>query len=137
MLWDEVMGNVVIPLLEDDVELVGPTGLDGLYLFAAPASRPIRIPSVEWIIVDDSETEVFNPILVQFDIYAREPQLSVIERRMRARLTRNTRRTINGINLSTLFMESVTIDYPAQPGVTHKVLRYQFEPVRRRAASGS
>jgi hypothetical protein len=125
MLWDEVMGNAIIPMLEDDAELVGPTGLDGLYIFAAPASRPIRIPSVEWIIIGEQETEVFNPIDVQF----------VIERRIRARLTRDTRRTIAGINMSTLFTDSYVIDFLSQPGVTHKVLRYRLEPVRRRTAS--
>jgi hypothetical protein len=135
MLWDEVMGNAIIPMLEDDAELVGPTGLDWLYIFAAPASRPIRIPSVEWIIIGEQETEVFNPIDVQFDIYARAPELYVIERRIRARLTRDTRRTIAGINMSTLFTDSYVIDFLSQPGVTHKVLRYRLEPVRRRTAS--
>lgn len=137
MLWDQVMGNAIIPLLEEDVELVGPTGLDGAHIYHAGASRPVRIPSVEWLIVDEQEEEVMNPIDVQFDIFAREPQCTVIERRMRARLTRFVHRSFGGLNMATLFLDSFTLEFPSIAGVTHKALRYRFRPVRRRAASES
>lgn len=131
------MESGIIPLLEIDVELNGPTGLNGSHIYAASSSRPVRIPSMEWILLDDVETEVFNPIRVQFDIYGEMEVVRVVERRVRARLTRNLRRVIGGINMSTIYQDSITLAYPAQPGIVHRALRFQFEPVRRRAVTES
>lgn len=137
MQWDEVMESVVIPLLELDTELVGPTGLNGAHIYAGSSSRPVRIPSVEWILLDDVETEVFNPIRAQFDIYGEMSVIRVVEQRIRTRLTWNTRRIIAGVNMSSLYEDSITLAYPAQPGIVHRALRFQFEPVRRRAVTES
>lgn len=137
MNWGEVMGNAIVPMLEDDAVLIGATGLAGKYIFAGQASRPVRIPSLEWVLIDDILTEVFNPMEVQFDYWAKNiEQAQVIEGRLRTLLHRDTRRVLAGINMSTLYLDSFTHEYP-QPGITHRSLRFRFEPVRVRPQAES
>lgn len=131
MNWDDVMENAVVPMMEGDSEFVDVLG--GLHLYAAQAARPARVPSVEWMIVGDRYTEIFNPIDVQFDYWAKGSDAAVIERRLRNRLHRDTRRVIAGINMSTVYTDSFTHEYP-KPGIVHRSLRFRFEPVRLRAA---
>lgn len=131
MTWDEVMESGILPLLEGDAQLL--TALGGEpHIYAAQATRPVRIPSVEWQLTDDVVTEVFNPLEVQFDYWANSmAQARAIEGRLRKLLHRDVRRTLGGINMSTLYVDSFTHEYP-QPGITHRSLRFRFEPVRRR-----
>jgi len=121
--------GAIVPLLVADSALV--SALGGAHVYTAQASRPVRIPSVEWVLVGDVETEVFNPISVQFDYWSRNPtQAAVIEGRLRALLHRDVRRTIGGVEMSTIYTDSYTQEYP-QPGVIHRSVRFQFEPLRR------
>jgi hypothetical protein len=95
----------------------------------------VRVPSVEWLIVSDTLTEVFNPITLQLDYWARHPtQAATIERRLRNRLHRATRRTLEGMDMSTTYEDSLTLESP-MPGVIHRALRFRIEPVRQRAAT--
>ena len=128
MTWDILMGEVIIPMLETDAVLVQELG--GQHIYAQEASRPVTIPSVVWDLLDDQLTEIFNPIDTQFDYFARNrDQAVVIERRLRALLHRDTRRTIGNVNFSSLYDGSFSHDYP-EPGVVHRSLRFRFEPVR-------
>lgn len=134
MTWPEVM-DVVVEMLETDSILIGATALSGKHIYAAQASRPVRIPSVEWLVIDDVLTEVFNPLEVQFDYWAKSTQQArVIESRLRSLLHRDVRRVLAGINMSTLYLDSFTHEY-SQPGITHRSLRFRFEPVRSRQAA--
>jgi hypothetical protein len=132
MIWDEVMSEAILPMLEADAALIAALG--GAHIYAAQSSRPVRIPSVEWVLTDDRYTEVFNPLEVQFDFWAASAASAVeIERRLRTLLHRETRRRIAGIDMATLFTDAFSPTYP-KPGVIHKSLRFRFEPVRHRYA---
>lgn len=135
MTWGEVMGEAVTPMLEGDAVLVATLG--GKHIYAGQASRPVRIPSVEWVLTDDALTEVFNPLEAQFDYWAKNmEQAQIIESRLRFWLHRDTRRVLAGINMSTLYVDSFTHEYP-QPGIMHRSLRFRFEPVRARPQAES
>lgn len=130
MNWPDVMREIVL-LLESDTELIDALG--GAYIFPAPSTRPVRIPSIEWRIVSDYEEEVFNPITVQFDYWAKATEYR-IETRLRVRLNRPGRfRTIGGIYMATLFEDSFDVEY--EPGFRHKMMRFQFIPLRRRVTA--
>lgn len=123
----------VVALLEADTTLIAALG--GPYIFEAQSTRPVRVPSVEWLITGDVEEEVFNPITVQFDYWASLTIAPVVERRLRARLTRQGRfRRLGDIYMATLYEDAFEIEYPAAPGIKHKALRYRMIPLRRRAA---
>lgn len=128
MTWDRVIGLAIMPLLEADSQLTDELG--GVHIYAQEASRPIVVPSVVWDLLSDELTELFNPIDTQWDYFARNRESAVvIERRLRALLHRDTRRVLAGINLSTVYQDSFTHDYP-DPGVVHRSLRFRFEAPR-------
>ena len=133
MTWDIVMGEVIIPMLEADAQLIAE--LEGNHIYTQEASRPVRVPSIVWDMLDDQLTELFNPIHVQMDLFARNRASAVIiERRLRLLLHRDTRRQIGELDLSTLYEDSFSHDYPI-PGIVHRSLRFTFEPARRIVAA--
>jgi hypothetical protein len=120
----------VLPILNGDAQLIAALG--GNHIYTAQSVRPVRVPSVEWIIVGDFVEEVFNPITLQLDYWAKGPgPAATIEERLRTLLHRETRRTFGGMDMSTLYEDSHTPDSP-HPGVIHRTLRFRFEPVRVR-----
>jgi hypothetical protein len=140
MMWDIVI-PAWIALLEQDADLTAALGVDAdgdIPIYAATAGRKIRVPSVEWVIVSDRETELFNPVMVQVDFWVRGvAAAAVIERRMRALTHRDVSRELaldeyEGLRLWTRYIDSRTHEYRADPGVVHKSIDIQFEPVRAR-----
>jgi hypothetical protein len=135
MMWDIVI-PAWVALLEQDADLVAALG--GPHIYPAQAARAVRIPSVEWVIVSDRESELFNPVMVQVDIWARGvAAAAVIERRIRALTHRDVSRELvldeyEGLRLWTRYIDSRTHEYRADPGVVHKSIDIQFEPVRAR-----
>lgn len=135
MNWDRVLLDFVLPTLRGDAALAAAIG-GAEHIYTAQSTRPVRVPSVEWLVLDDVLEEVMNPITLQLDFWAAHPGQAVkIERRLRALLHRDTRRTVAGINMATLYVDSMTTDAPT--GVIHRSLRFRFEPVRSRAASAA
>jgi hypothetical protein len=133
MLWDWVMEQAIIPLVEADVPLVDELG--GLHIYVQDASRPVTIPSVVWDLLGDELTEIFNPIDTQWDYFARNrDQAAFIERRLRHLMHWPVRRVIAGFDMAMLYQDSFSHDYP-EPGVVHRSLRFTFEPARRIVAS--
>lgn len=132
MNWPDVMTEITA-LLEGDADLMSVLG--GAYIFEGQSTRPVRVPSIEWLLVGDIEEEVFNPITVQFDYWANIKDAPTIEGRLRMRLNRpGTFRVIGGIYMATLYEDGYEIEYPRGPGIKHKALRFNFIPLRRRAA---
>ena len=127
MRWDAVQ-DAVVAALQADSALV--TELGGPYIYLASASRPVQIPSVEYMMVFDREVESLNPIMFQIDYFARgNAQARVIERRIRQVLHRDVRRSFAGSDCATLYEDSRDHDHP-EPGVVHRSLDFRFEPVR-------
>lgn len=135
MIWDRIILDFVLPSLRGDAELTAAIG-GAQHIYTAQSTRPVRVPSVEWLVLDDVLQEVMNPIRLQVDYWAPHPGVAAtIERRIRAVLHRDTRRTVAGINMATLYEDSWTPDAPT--GVIHRSLRFRLEPVRSRAASAA
>ena len=140
MMWDNVVQAAVALLLADPAltSALG-TDADGIVpIYPAGASRPVLIPSVEYFIVLDRYEESLNPILVQWDYWARGmQQATTIERRLRSVLHSETRRQFAGVDCATLYDDSRDHRHP-EPGVIHRSVDIRFEPVRERyVVSGS
>jgi hypothetical protein len=135
MMWDVVL-PAWVALLEADEPLIELLG--GAHIYPASAARKVRVPSVEYSIVDDRETELFNPMRVQVDYWARGLEAAAaIERRIRMVTHRDVARELEvdeyeGLRLWTRYMDSRTHPYPAEQGVVHRSMDFQIEPVRAR-----
>jgi hypothetical protein len=129
MRWPNLMLQGVLPILTGDAQLLAALG--GSHIYTAQSVRPVRVPSVEWIIVGDFSEEVFNPLTLQLDFWAVGPaQAAVIEGRLRALLHRETRRLIGGISTTVRLDEAMTLQHPS-PGVVARSLRFNMDPVRQ------
>jgi hypothetical protein len=134
MMWDVVIEAWLADVLADD-DLV--TALGGTHIYPAQAARLVRVPSVEWLVIVDREEELHNPITVQVDYWAKGTTLAAtIERRIRRLTHRDVARvwTFDGVQyrLWTRYIDSRTHDYPADPGVLHRSLDYEFRPLREK-----
>jgi len=133
-MWDVVVEAWLADLLADTALT---TALGGAHIYPAQAARPVRVPSVEWLPIDDREEEIHNPILFQVDYWAKGTTLAAtIERRLRRLTHRDVARVwmLDGetLRLWTRYIDSRTHDYPADPGVLHRSLDFQIKPLREK-----
>jgi hypothetical protein len=139
MTWDVVL-PAWVALLEADAALVAALG--GAHIYPAQAARAVRIPSVEYVMVDDREGEVFNPLIVQVDYWARGVGAAgLIEQRIRRVTHRDTARTVDlgddgMLTLWMRYIDSRSHDYTAERGVVHRSMDFRFETVRATAHMG-
>jgi hypothetical protein len=127
MIWDALM-EAVVAMLDADAELGAALG--GRHVYHAESSRPVRVPSVEWLLVDDTHTENHHTMAVQFDHWSRTAKTAAtIERRLLTLLHRETRRDLGSISTTVRYAGGRTLDHP-QPGVIHRALRFTMDPVR-------
>jgi hypothetical protein len=128
MQWDAVMTALSDTLLADE-DLVAALG--GPHVYDAQSSRPSRVPSVETSMNGDLESEVFNPIAVQFDFWARgRPTIAAIESRLRL-LCQDVAQELDGIPCSIRYVDATDIAYPADPGVLHRAVQIEIEVIRQ------
>jgi hypothetical protein len=134
MMWDAVVQAWLADLLADS-DLT--TALGGAHVYPAQAARPVRVPSVEWHPVMDIEDELHNRITVQVDYWAKGTVLAAtIERRIRRLTHRDVARVWvfggESFRLWTRYIDSRPHDYPADPGVLHRSLDFEFRPLREK-----
>ena len=133
MMWPEVI-QAWVALMNADAALIAALG--GQHIYPAQAARAVRVPSVEYSLVSDIEEESFNPIIVQVDYWAKGTAASAtIERRIRRLTHRDTARTLGSLRLWTRYLDSRSHQYPAELGVVHRSLDFEFTPVRGQYAA--
>jgi hypothetical protein len=135
MMWHEVI-PLWVAMLEADGTLIAALG--GQRIYPAQAATPVRIPSVEWVVVTDNEEELFNPFIVQVDYWVKGVnRAAVIEARIRTLTHRDVARVMGDYRLWTRYLDSRTHEYTAEEGVTHRSLDFLFEPLRSKYALAS
>ena len=128
MRWDSVIPEWVNRLL-DDTALV--QHLEGPRIYPANANRPVKVPSVEYLMISDRPTEIFSEIQVQVDVFARGLRVAgLIEKRIRLVTHHDVGQDLAGERLWLQYQDSRTVDFPSDPGVVHRILDFQFTPVR-------
>jgi hypothetical protein len=127
--WDTVL-EFWLARLQADTALTSVLGASGL-IYPAQAARPVRIPSVEYLMTFDREEENFNPIAVQVDFWAKGiKKAAQIERRIRTLTHRDVAQDLEGERLWMQFEDARSIEFPSDPGVQHRALDFVFTPVR-------
>lgn len=110
--------------------------LGGEHIYPASASRPVRVPSMEWILLYDTEDEWTNPIGVQWDFWARGIRVAgLIEKRLRLLSHADYGQELGGERLWLRYRDGRSLEYPKEPGVVHRALDFEVEPVRSKYTS--
>lgn len=105
-------------------------------IYPAQAKRPVGIPSIEYLVVADREEELFNPITVFVDFWARGIKKSAqIERRIRTLTHWDVGQDLDGERVWIHISDGRGLEYPADSGVVHKQLEIQFKPIREKYAT--
>lgn len=136
MTWDEVIPAVLSELRGDSPQ---PVAWDpDKAVRAAQDSVALSIPSVTWFMVADTELELWNPILVQWDIYAASwAQAASIESWLRDWLHHDLPTTFGSVDVWSELVDVRTGDAPAgtNPGLVHRQLDVRFTALRSKYAA--
>jgi hypothetical protein len=136
MRWDEVLVPA-IAALEADSGITIEIG-DADRIWPAEQTREPEFNSIEWFIVSDVETELYNRLLVSWDIRVRGDEVKSaqrrcadVERRLRRILTRPADGRIGGVFVNGRIEDSRTMPVPERD-MYHRQVDVLFEPLRER-----
>lgn len=128
MRWDTVLPLLVARWNADSALT---TALGGEHIYPANASRPVRIPSIEYLVLGQPEGESFGIIRLRVDFWAKGIALAgVIEKRLYVLTHRDVAQVLGTERMWLRFQDGRTLDYEADPGVTHRALDFEIETVR-------
>lgn len=128
MRWDAIIPDWIERLLADAALI---QHLEGPRIYPANASRPVKVPSVEYLMVGDRPTEIFSEIQVQVDVFARGLRVAgLIEKRIRLLTHKDVAQDLGGERMWLQYQDSRHVEFPSDPGVTHRILDFQFTPAR-------
>ncbi len=130
MRWDQVIPAVVAYLRDDAGR---PAALDRKAIDSATDARPTTVPGLTWYMVADTEGEVWNPILSQWDFFARTwEEMAELEGWFRALVHANLPRVIGGIRMWTELVDARTLPVPKEmnPGLVHRQLDVRLTVAR-------
>jgi hypothetical protein len=127
--WDFIVEHWLARLVADPA-LISVMGSGSGWIGPSQASKPVKVPSIEYTLVYDTEAELFNRIGVQVDLWARGlAKAGQIERRVRRLTHRTVAQELGGERLWMRYQDSRTLDYPNDPGVFHRQVDFEFEAV--------
>lgn len=132
MMWDHVIRRLLASITEDQI-------LSGIYgdrvRWAAVGNFDSKTPTLEYTLIGDAESELWNPIIIQFDQWA--PKMDVVaasERRLRALFHRDLPIVIDGLAMWSQYQDGVTLAAPNRDGFSGRGIRFRFTPIREQYA---
>lgn len=129
MRWPSAI-TALLGLAESDPELIAELGGPEIYRWRE--YRQGSAPSIQYTVIVTSREEVMEPVLIQWDIFATSfRQLIAIERRLRRLFHWTGWRTMGGVSMSSVYVDSR--DHPPpEPGVWHRSIDFRAQPVAER-----
>jgi len=131
MRWADVI-PAACTALEADTALMAALGA-GALIEATTARRLVRAPSVSWFLVADPEGELWEPVLVQWDLVtASWAAMATIEARVRAVLHHDTPTVLGGVTMWSQVVDArtVPIETEKDPNLVHRQLDVRFTALR-------
>lgn len=132
MIWDEVMARVRVKITTDPVlfAIFGDS-----YRKAAPANDLI-VPVIEWNLLGNTETELWEPMLLQFDLWTNDAALNRrAERRLRSMFSSHTNQIdLDGFTMLTEYSDGADLAAPTRSGYVGRGVRFRFIPLRQQYA---
>ncbi len=130
MMWDQLMARLMT-LLEANPVIAAIYG--GAIRMAG--SSEFRDPVLEWTMIGDTETELWAPMLIQFDQWTRTAvELRQSEFHLRALFHRDLPIVIDGVQLWAQYSDGTILAMPDRHTQFGRALRFRFTPLRRQYA---
>ena len=113
-------------------ELRASTALGAIFgtSFTDAEEREFKVPTVRVNVIVNTQTENFEPTIVQFDVWTRNKQQQIIaEAELRKLFHRDTPYVISGVGVFGQYEGRTRLEGP-QDGVLGVAVDYRFEPLR-------
>ncbi len=126
MRWPDVLLAITTAAAADPV-------LDGIYgeSIRQKGQQKLQIPSLEYMLISDTESEVFEPIVVQWDQFALNPaDLIASESALRTLFDHELGVVIEGVSLLCQFIDGSILETPSGDNYYARAIRFEFELVR-------
>ena len=130
MMWDKVMERVRTMILTDAtlILLVGDA-------FRKAGPNDLVVPLIEWTLLGDTENELWAPMLVQFDCWAKTADdARKIERRLRVMFHQPVMMTLGDIKIFSEYSDGADLATPNRANFTGRAIRFRFSPLRQQYA---
>ena len=128
MQWDNVLERVVATLKADAV-------LVALYGDAMrfTGSGGHHVPMLEWLLIGDSEGELWAPVTIQIDQWlAHDEDLIASERRLRELFHREVDFDFAGLRCTAQYLDGQVLASPDRDGYYGRAVRFVITPLRAR-----
>lgn len=133
MRWDDV-AKAVAAAAATDPTLVAIYG-DAVRMGAAAQDH--MVPSLEYMIVTDSGSELWEPVVIQWDQWTRDlPDLIASERALRKLFEQDSPVTIGGVYMWAMFTDGADLNSPDRAGYFGRAVRFRFTPIREDLRAG-
>lgn len=130
MRWDNVVG-AALTALRGSTSLTSVVAASDVVM---NGERAFKVPSIEWTLINDGQGELFETLLVQFDIWTRDvDDIVTAETAMRDTLHAETWRTLGGIKMRSQYAGGRNLVGP-EDGVLGRSLDFEFESFHERFA---
>jgi hypothetical protein len=126
MKWRDVMG-AVISTVEDD------EGIDAIYgdEIRLGGSPDFAVPSLQYHLVADGETELFSTVVLQFDQWcATLADLTASELRLTRLFHRDLPENFAGLVMWAQYVDGESLAVPDRDGYFARAVRFRFTPLR-------
>lgn len=132
-MWDYVMQHVRQLIITDATLL---EVFAGNYRKAGVGD--LTTPLIEWTLIGDVETELWAPLIVQFDLWTKSADAARRgERRFRAMFHKDTSIVFDGYTMFSEYEGGTDLATPERSGFIGRALRFRFTPLRQQYAQPS
>lgn len=129
-MWDLVMQHIKELIVTDDT-------LDSIFggNFRKAGVSDQAVPVIEWTLLTDLETELWAPMLVQFDCWTKRAEdTRRAERQLRGMFHQSTSFTFDGYTMFSEYADGSDLATPNKANYTGRGVRFRFTPLRQRYA---
>lgn len=128
MRWDDVTRATVAAAAADAVL----AGIFGTSIRMSASAQDHLVPGLEYEVIGDTAGELWEPIIVQWDIWVHEFQDLVDgERALRKLFDHDLPVEIEGVYMWSVFTEGASlVDAPDRAGFYGRAVRFRYSPIR-------
>lgn len=127
MNWDTAL-PAILTVVEANADVQAVLGADPALYMAG--ERGFGVPSCEWQIISDTELELFNPILTQWDLWTETmDDLKTLEKALRSELHHDLPVMFGSVGMWSELVGARVLP-GATEGVFNRSLDFRFTPVR-------
>lgn len=131
MMWDQVLFRIAALVQEDPV--LRPIYGENMRMMGEGNEH--QVPVLEWILVGDTETELWAPCTIQFDQWTPTMgELVLSERRLRTLFHTSLPAEFNGLRMWCEYVDGNVLASPHRDGVDGRSVRFRFTPLRGKYA---